>query len=70
MDVRVIALGVINRPRTPLMVNRNARAFLYPPGLEPPGTGIDGNGPISHPNASDSKTSGTNFCCVVSMTLD
>ncbi|KAF8559184.1 hypothetical protein OG21DRAFT_1403684 [Imleria badia] len=36
MDVRILALGVINRPRTPLTVNRNAHAFLYPPGLEPP----------------------------------
>ncbi|KAH7930666.1 hypothetical protein BV22DRAFT_1101626 [Leucogyrophana mollusca] len=33
-DVRVIALGVLNRPRTSLTVNRNARSLLHPPGIE------------------------------------
>ncbi|KAH7916270.1 hypothetical protein BJ138DRAFT_596179 [Hygrophoropsis aurantiaca] len=33
-DVRIIALGVLNRPRTSLTVNRNARILLHPPGVE------------------------------------
>ncbi|KLO19939.1 hypothetical protein SCHPADRAFT_817392 [Schizopora paradoxa] len=32
-DVRIIALGVLNNPRSPLSINNNARAFLHPPGL-------------------------------------
>ncbi|KAI9574780.1 hypothetical protein HD554DRAFT_99870 [Boletus coccyginus] len=59
MDVRILALGVINRPRTFLMVNRNAHAFLYPPGLEPPNTSVDGDGLTNYPNASDSRASGS-----------
>ena len=63
MDVRILALGVINRPRTPRTVNRNAHAFLYPPGLEPPGTSVNGDGLTRHPDASDSRMSGTFLCC-------
>ncbi|KAG1783051.1 hypothetical protein EV702DRAFT_240416 [Suillus placidus] len=33
-DVRVIAIGVLHMPRSPLTVNRNARALLHPPGIE------------------------------------
>jgi hypothetical protein len=33
-DVRVIAIGVLHMPRSPLMVNRNAHALLHPPGIE------------------------------------
>ncbi|EGO27653.1 hypothetical protein SERLADRAFT_367218 [Serpula lacrymans var. lacrymans S7.9] len=33
-DVRIIALGVLNRPKTQFTVNANARAFLHPPGIE------------------------------------
>jgi len=65
MDVRILALGVINRPRTSLMVNRNAHALLYPPGLEPPSTSVDGDGLTNsnYPNVSDSRASGTFLCC-------
>lgn len=61
--MRILALGVINRPGTHLTVNRNAHAFLYPPKLEPPGTSVDGDGLTSHPNASDPRTSGTSLNC-------
>jgi len=33
-DVRILALGVLNNPRGAFTVNRNARAFLHPPGIE------------------------------------
>jgi len=33
-DVRILALGVLNNPRGGFTVNRNARAFLHPPGIE------------------------------------
>lgn len=33
-DVRVIAIGVLHIPRSPLLVNRNAHALLHPPGIE------------------------------------
>ncbi|KDQ64356.1 hypothetical protein JAAARDRAFT_187693 [Jaapia argillacea MUCL 33604] len=33
-DIRVIALGVLNKPRGPFSINLNARAFLHPPGIE------------------------------------
>lgn len=45
------------------MVNRNAPAFLYPLGLGPPGTSVDGDGFTGHRNASDSRTSGTFLNC-------
>ncbi|KAJ7284135.1 hypothetical protein C8J57DRAFT_1433033 [Mycena rebaudengoi] len=31
-DVRILALGTLNRPRSPLTVNPNAKLFLQPPG--------------------------------------
>ncbi|KAJ7721188.1 hypothetical protein DFH07DRAFT_303044 [Mycena maculata] len=36
-DVRIIALGTLNQPRSPLTVNPNAKAFLHPPGVESDG---------------------------------
>lgn len=33
-DVRIIALGVLNKPRGSTTVNTNARTFLHPPGIE------------------------------------
>lgn len=63
MDVRIIVLGAVNRPRTPLTVNRNAHAFLYPPGLEPPGVNVDLGGLTSRPNVSDSRASGRLLSC-------
>lgn len=33
-DVRIIALGVLNKPRGTTMLNPNARTFLHPPGIE------------------------------------
>ncbi|OAX44035.1 hypothetical protein K503DRAFT_579751 [Rhizopogon vinicolor AM-OR11-026] len=32
-DVRVLAIGVLHTPRSSLTVNRNARAFIQPPGI-------------------------------------
>jgi len=33
-DVRILAFGVLNKPRGTFTVNDNARAFLHPPGIE------------------------------------
>ncbi|KAI0005142.1 hypothetical protein BJV74DRAFT_807212 [Russula compacta] len=33
-DVRILALGVLNNPRGPFTINKNARTFLHPPGIE------------------------------------
>ncbi|EEB95267.1 hypothetical protein MPER_05788 [Moniliophthora perniciosa FA553] len=33
-DVRIIALGTLNRPRSTLTINPNAHVFLHPPGAE------------------------------------
>ncbi|KAI0068569.1 hypothetical protein BV25DRAFT_1817434 [Artomyces pyxidatus] len=33
-DIRIIALGVLNNPRGAFTVNKNARTFLHPPGIE------------------------------------
>lgn len=32
--MRIIALGVLNKPRGTTTVNANARLFLHPPGIE------------------------------------
>lgn len=32
--MRILALGVLNNPRGPFTINKNARAFLHPPGIE------------------------------------
>jgi len=34
VDVRILALGVLNNPRGTFTVNENARAFLHPHGIE------------------------------------
>lgn len=64
MDVRILALGVVNRPRTSFTINRNAHTFLYPPGLEPPGMSI-GDSLDSRLNVPDSRSqlSGVFVCC-------
>lgn len=33
-DVRIIALGVLNKPRGSTTVNEKARTFLHPPGID------------------------------------
>ncbi|KAH8094859.1 hypothetical protein BXZ70DRAFT_340943 [Cristinia sonorae] len=33
-DVRILAFGVLNEPRSAFTVNRNARTFLHPPGVQ------------------------------------
>ncbi|KZV69876.1 hypothetical protein PENSPDRAFT_632492 [Peniophora sp. CONT] len=33
-DVRILAFGVLNRPRGRFTINDNARVFLHPPGIE------------------------------------
>ncbi|KAI0321388.1 hypothetical protein OF83DRAFT_1161811 [Amylostereum chailletii] len=51
-DVRVIALGVLNIPRGTFTINKNARAFLHPPGLVGGGNVVAGvhnpDSPSSH----------------------
>lgn len=32
-DVRIIALGVLNKPKSTLTINTNAHVFLHPPGI-------------------------------------
>ena len=32
-DVRIIALGVLSKPRSSFSINSNARLFLHPPGI-------------------------------------
>jgi len=32
--VRILAFGVLNNPRGAFTINRNARAFLHPPGID------------------------------------
>lgn len=52
-DVRIIALGVLNKPRGPTSVNTNARLFLHPPGIEnempeiPPPASVTPSDPIA-----------------------
>ncbi|KAH7887534.1 hypothetical protein F5I97DRAFT_1806379 [Phlebopus sp. FC_14] len=51
-DVRILVLGVLNRPRTSLTVNLNAQAFLRPAGLGPSSSqrSVDGrNDPETRP---------------------
>ncbi|KZT29263.1 hypothetical protein NEOLEDRAFT_1153829 [Neolentinus lepideus HHB14362 ss-1] len=33
-DVRILALGVLNKPKGPFTLNPNAKAILHPPGIE------------------------------------
>ncbi|KAF8450638.1 hypothetical protein L210DRAFT_2402058 [Boletus edulis BED1] len=47
MDARILALGVVNRPSPHLTTNRNAHAFLYPPGLEPHSTTVTWDDEVS-----------------------
>ncbi|KAH9049652.1 hypothetical protein EDB84DRAFT_1585449 [Lactarius hengduanensis] len=42
-DVRILALGVLNNPRGTFTVNRNARAFLHPPGIEMTSVQVEGS---------------------------
>ncbi|KAG2042185.1 hypothetical protein BDR03DRAFT_854604 [Suillus americanus] len=46
-DVRIIAIGVLHMPRSPLIVNRNAHALLHPPGIEV-GANLKGNSRALH----------------------
>jgi hypothetical protein len=63
-DVRILAFGTLNKPRSPFLVNPNAHNFLIPPGMD-----IDAASPFgfnahsqlasaSHPNVGFRK--GTN----------
>lgn len=54
--MRILAFGVLNNPRSVFTVNRNARAFLHPPGIEMTSedAGGDGGG-SSHPADSKSR---------------
>jgi len=40
-DVRIIALGVLNRPRSNFTVNHNARTLLHPPGIQKDSSDVD-----------------------------
>lgn len=42
-DVRILAFGVLNRPRSTLSVNENATTFLCPPGLQSADLSLVGN---------------------------
>jgi len=54
--VRILALGVLNNPRGAFTVNRNARAFLHPPGIEMTSEKAGGGGGgSSHPADSKSR---------------
>ncbi|KAI0650530.1 hypothetical protein C8Q79DRAFT_900470 [Trametes meyenii] len=48
-DVRIIALGVLTKPRSAFSVNHNARLFLHPPGI----TKGEEEEPASSESASD-----------------
>ncbi|KAJ7780996.1 hypothetical protein B0H16DRAFT_1658683 [Mycena metata] len=48
-DVRVIALGTLNRPRSSLTVNPNAKAFLHPPGVAPDTAAIKDYSSLKYP---------------------
>ncbi|EMD40480.1 hypothetical protein CERSUDRAFT_111075 [Gelatoporia subvermispora B] len=50
-DVRIIALGVLHRPRSKLSVNDNARNFLHPPGVQRDGEALH-NGDVHNFNTS------------------
>ncbi|KAI0772131.1 hypothetical protein BD413DRAFT_53755 [Trametes elegans] len=51
-DVRIIALGVLSKPRSNFSINHNARLFLHPPGItkgaeeEPPSSGNVSDGSV------------------------
>jgi len=55
-DVRIIALGIMNRPRTNFLVNRNARAFFCPPGLGASDAIVGEDGTTSFSNLCGSRT--------------
>ncbi|OCH95999.1 hypothetical protein OBBRIDRAFT_809530 [Obba rivulosa] len=46
-DVRIIALGVLHKPRSRLSVNDNARTFLHPPGMRREGEASQNGDPHS-----------------------
>ncbi|KAI9000812.1 hypothetical protein BD414DRAFT_451507 [Trametes punicea] len=49
-DVRIIALGVLSKPRSSFSVNHNARLFLHPPGIT---RGEDEEAPVHSETASE-----------------
>ncbi|THH30697.1 hypothetical protein EUX98_g3509 [Antrodiella citrinella] len=40
-DVRIVALGVLNKPRSNFTVNSNARTLLHPPGIQRDSSDVD-----------------------------
>ncbi|KAJ6490343.1 hypothetical protein C8R47DRAFT_466953 [Mycena vitilis] len=48
-DVRILALGILHRPRSPLTVNSNAKIFLYPPDIVDDTTGPLQYSHMKHP---------------------
>ena len=51
-DVRIIALGVLNKPRGSTSVNANARLLLHPPGIEKDGADGSPASPVAPEDAS------------------
>ncbi|KIJ69954.1 hypothetical protein HYDPIDRAFT_104624 [Hydnomerulius pinastri MD-312] len=64
IDVRIIVLGVLNRPRTSLTVNANAETFLHPPGLGPASSHVAPNGVDDTEGHSTSSVSGYPRACL------
>ncbi|KAG1892194.1 hypothetical protein F4604DRAFT_14495 [Suillus subluteus] len=61
-DVRVIAIGVLHRSRSALIVNRNAHALLHPPGIEVTdtlGANLKGNSRALHDSPYGDKCDGS-----------
>ncbi|KAJ3537464.1 hypothetical protein NM688_g6684 [Phlebia brevispora] len=58
-DVRIIALGVLNKPRGTTTLNPNARAFLHPPGIEKDEPAAQGENTEQNGVASDGSGSDT-----------
>jgi len=61
-DVRIIALGVLHKPRSAFSLNHNARAFLHPPGVERTGeladVGVEDWHSTHSRNSSDASNEG------------
>lgn len=57
-DVRILAIGVLNKPRSTFGVNANARALLHPPGIdkdEAPAPSDEDESPHASENEIDSE---------------
>ena len=55
-DVRILAIGVWNKPRSTFLINKNARRFLQPPGISGSSCGMS-----SQDTPIDETTSSRNY---------